>query len=61
MSDVDWDAGTENAYEAHRARIESLGLCARCVENAALPDNDLCHDCALEVELALADEKEFAA
>jgi predicted amidophosphoribosyltransferase len=51
----DWDAGTENAYEAHRAHIESLGLCDRCKENAVLPEQDFCEACALELKLAFTE------
>ena len=56
----DREAGDENAYEAHRAHIESLGLCECCQENAALPEQDFCETCALELKLAL-NEPEAAA
>lgn len=31
------------------------GLCEICGEDAALPNDDLCRECLLEVELALAE------
>lgn len=48
MIEPDWDAGTENAYEAHRARFSS-GLCLVCRDTEALPDDDLCRECLIEL------------
>lgn len=45
--DRDW--GDENDYERHRSRL-STGLCTQCRENEALPDDELCADCAEELE-----------
>ena len=55
----DREYGDENAYEAYRDRL-ATGLCSRCRENESLPDDEWCRDCALEVEVALA-EVEHAA
>ena len=57
----DWDAGTENAYDEHRNRFSS-GLCERCGNDVALPDepDGWCAGCVLEVEAAIA-ETEAAA
>lgn len=47
----DWDAGTENAYEAHLERRSSDGLCIRpwCYDEA-LPNDELCANCLAELE-----------
>lgn len=62
MSDYEADraAGDENAYEAYRDRL-ATGLCERCKENEALPDEDWCGLCVLEVEAALAEVEDRAA
>jgi hypothetical protein len=50
LSEPDWDAGTENAYERHLAS-QSDGLCIRpWCDDEALPDNELCRDCLAEME-----------
>lgn len=49
LYEPDWDAGTENAYEAHLAR-SSDGLCSRpWCDDEALPDGELCRDCLAEI------------
>lgn len=56
--EADRAAGDENAYEAHRARLGDF--CERCGVNAALPNEDWCGDCTLEVEALLAETEEEA-
>ena len=54
FDEPDWDASTETRYEEYRASLAD-GLCDRCGENAALPNEDECAACTLEIEAALAE------
>ena len=52
-AEADRDYGDENAYE-QRLHVSS-GLCERCHNDVALPDEDFCETCYSEV-LALEAE-----
>lgn len=51
----DWDAGTENAYDEHRAR-HSSGMCVICRDDEALPNDEVCAYCLDEINAAEVDE-----
>ena len=59
MSDVNWDAGTENAYDEHRARMSDL--CEVCKNDVVVENDDLCRACLTEVEAELDEIEERVA
>lgn len=47
----DWDAGTENAYEASRTKLGDL--CEICKNDLVVEGEDFCRDCIGEIEAEL--------
>ncbi len=56
--EVDWDAGTENAYAAHRAILD---LCCACKDNVVVEGEEYCRDCLEEIEAEMDALDEAAA
>lgn len=49
---IDRDPGDEDDV---REPSPSTGMCLICLENEALPDDDICGGCNLDIELAFAE------